>query len=379
IFKNPAFKRIQLLEVLDILLIYTYIGHWTVQSTSLLLERKINNMASGHGFSATLEKKLKDLSVTVHSIQGISQWVIHHRKHAKTVVGHWYKELQSGSSNRKLTLLYLANDILQNSRKKGTEYVTEFNRVLPKAFHLVNNEKDESLSAAVSRILSVWEERKVFEDDLIKKYKAYLTAGSSHSHRRIRSDSDAKKRIRDSPPVPKPEELSPAESPPKKREPPEPEELFKRMAAIDRSNSVAADTATQQRIAALPPEVHSSSLSVGLKDKTAVNQLMEKVDEAIKLLSDYTARVEAEVKEREDIHELLDAYIWQQKHLLRETKKKMKDHQGKLEKVTKVRQELQSHLASLPDISKLPTNMVAAVPTIGQELAPLPSAGDLFT
>lgn len=51
---------------------------------------------------------------------------------------------------------------------------------------------------------------------------------------------------------------------------------------------------------------------------------MEKVDEAIKLLSDYTARVEAEVKEREDIHELLDAYIWQQKHLLRETKKKMK-------------------------------------------------------
>ena len=37
------------------------------------------------------------------------------------------------------------------------------------------------------------------------------------------------------------------------------------MAAIDRSNSVAADTATQQRIAALPPEVHSSTLSVGLK------------------------------------------------------------------------------------------------------------------
>ena len=59
-------------------------------------------------------------------------------------------------------------------------------------------------------------------------------------------------------------------------------------------------------------------------DKAAVNQLMEKVDEAIKLLSDYTTRVEAEVKEREDIQELLDAYIWQQKHLLRDTKKKMK-------------------------------------------------------
>ena len=59
-------------------------------------------------------------------------------------------------------------------------------------------------------------------------------------------------------------------------------------------------------------------------DKTAVNQLMEKVDEAIKLLFDYTTRVEAELKEREEIEELLDAYIWQQKHLLKDTKKKMK-------------------------------------------------------
>lgn len=335
-------------------------------------------MASGHSFSAALEKKLKDLSVTVHSIQSISQWVIHHRKHAKTVVAQWYKELQSGNSNRKLTLLYLANDILQNSRKKGTEYVTEFNRVLPKAFHLVNNEKDESLSAAVSRILSVWEERKVFEDTVIRKYKAFLTGGSQ-SHRRIRSESDSKKRSHDSSPEPKPELVSPSQSPPNKREPPDSEVLFKRMAAIDRSGSAAADTDTLQRIAALPPEVHNISLTLGLKDKAAVNQLMENVDEAIKLLSDYTTRVEAEVKEREDIQELLDAYIWQQKHLLRETKKKMKDHQSKLEKVTKVRQELQSHLASLPDISKLPNTMVTTVSTIGQELAPLPSAGDLFT
>ena len=71
-------------------------GRENQDACMLFLSRKNNNMASGHGFSATLEKKLKDLSVTVHSIQGISQWVIHHRKHAKAVVAHWYKELQSG-------------------------------------------------------------------------------------------------------------------------------------------------------------------------------------------------------------------------------------------------------------------------------------------
>ena len=52
------------------------------------------NMTS---FSAsTLEKKLSDLSNTQQSIQTISLWLIHHRKHAKIAVQVWYKQLQKG-------------------------------------------------------------------------------------------------------------------------------------------------------------------------------------------------------------------------------------------------------------------------------------------
>ena len=43
----------------------------------------------------------------------------------------------SANTSRRLTLLYLANDIVQNSRKKGAEYKVEFTRVLPKAFHII--------------------------------------------------------------------------------------------------------------------------------------------------------------------------------------------------------------------------------------------------
>lgn len=46
--------------------------------------------------------------------------------------------LRPADANRKLTLLYLANDIAQNSKKKGQEYKAEFTRVLPRAFHLVS-------------------------------------------------------------------------------------------------------------------------------------------------------------------------------------------------------------------------------------------------
>ena len=54
-------------------------------------------MASPHGFSVPgLEKRLKELNTTLKSIQGLSQWAIHNRKHAKTVVSVWYKDLQKG-------------------------------------------------------------------------------------------------------------------------------------------------------------------------------------------------------------------------------------------------------------------------------------------
>ena len=46
------------------------------------------------------------------------------------------------------------------------------------------------------------------------------------------------------------------------------------------------------------------------------------------------------------------------------------EYKSKLEQVTVVRKELKSHLANLPDLSKLPD--------VHGGLAPLPSAGDLF-
>ena len=44
----------------------------------------------------------------------------------------------SADSGRKLTLLYVANDVLQNSKKKGPEYRTEFIKVLPRVFQGIN-------------------------------------------------------------------------------------------------------------------------------------------------------------------------------------------------------------------------------------------------
>ncbi|CAJ2667789.1 unnamed protein product [Trifolium pratense] len=63
---------------------------------------------------------------------------------------------------RKIPLLYLANDILQNSKRNGNEFVIEFWKVLPAALKDVIAEKNPRGERAVSRLFEVWEERKVF-------------------------------------------------------------------------------------------------------------------------------------------------------------------------------------------------------------------------
>lgn len=70
--------------------------------------------------------------------------------------------------------MYLANDVIQNSKKKGLELKMEFAKVLPRALQHVSREKDESFRKSVERIIAVWEERKVFEPDTIIRFKSML-------------------------------------------------------------------------------------------------------------------------------------------------------------------------------------------------------------
>ena len=62
---------------------------------------------------------------------------------------------------KQLGMLYLANDILQNSRKKGPEFVHEFYRILPRAVKHLLKHGDEKAKRAASRLVEIWEDRKV--------------------------------------------------------------------------------------------------------------------------------------------------------------------------------------------------------------------------
>ncbi|PFX11552.1 regulation of nuclear pre-mRNA domain-containing protein 1B-like [Stylophora pistillata] len=153
--------------------------------------------------SATLEKKLSDLSNTQHSVQTLSLWLIHHRKHAKTIVQSWYKELTKARTSKKLTFMFLANDVLQNGKRKGAEFLNEFKHVLPAAFqHCAQGGSVEAIRG-LERLISIWTERNVYEATFLVKLHKCLgqVSDSPPPEKKQKTDDEKQAPLMDPPDV----------------------------------------------------------------------------------------------------------------------------------------------------------------------------------
>jgi hypothetical protein len=117
---------------------------------------------------------------------------MYHQKKALQSVNIWKREIMSAPQNRKLLYLYLANDVLQNSKKKTNAFEEAFATILVEVIHHIwrystyifdrifnilfthcilyrdLNTKDRG---STSRMIGIWEERKVFSSDVISQLK----------------------------------------------------------------------------------------------------------------------------------------------------------------------------------------------------------------
>uniref|UniRef100_A0A9J8C177 Regulation of nuclear pre-mRNA domain containing 1B n=1 Tax=Cyprinus carpio carpio TaxID=630221 RepID=A0A9J8C177_CYPCA len=349
---------------------------------------------------SALEKKLSELSNSQQSVQTLSLWIIHHRKHASFIVRVWHRELKKAKRSRKLTFLYLANDVIQNSKKKGPEFTKDFEGVLVDACSHVARDGDDGSKKQMERLLNIWQERNLYRADFIQQLKLAIEDSDSPKHK----PADDRKNLKRSYQKVQEEEeeedddyrghYSPQET--DAAAPQLTEELVK--ALQDLENAASGDAAVRQKIASLPQEVQDVSLlekitgesrrrNVGLSnrkwfsdealhvvssaDKQAADKLSKTVDEACLLLAEYNGRLAAELEDRRQLARMLTEYIQSQRDALNERERKLEEYKQKLARVTQVRKELKSHIQSLPDLSLLPN--------VTGGLAPLPSAGDLFS
>ncbi|XP_043074377.1 zinc transporter 4 isoform X2 [Puntigrus tetrazona] len=301
-----------------------------------------------------LEKKLSELSNSQQSVQTLSLWLIHHRKHSKTIVKVWHSELKKAQVSRKLTFLYLANDVIQNSKRKGPEFTQDFSPVIVDAFKHVSSEGDESCKKQLGRVLSIWQERAVYENDVLDKLSDVLQV-----------EKKAKKRPYEEIKV-NDEDFASQSSP---AEPPQTAELIRALQELE--NAASSDAALRQRISALPPEVQDTSLLHKVTDKESGERLSRLVEEACMLLADYSGRLAAEIDDRRQLTRTLAVFLQSQRDGLAQNEQKLEEYKRKLARVSQVRKELRSRLSSLPDLSRLPS-------VTGGHVR-LPSSGDLYS
>lgn len=286
---------------------------------------------------------------------------------------------------RKLTFLYLANDVIQNSKKKGPEFGTEFGTVLLKAFeHMAEVGLDEKTKGSIVRLLDIWLQREIYSERQISEFKKSLSVkikDTAEPHAKkskldvavIKSSKERKKRPENAVSVLEVDgkvethiHLSPRTP---AGDPPEPEELINAIINLE-NNAASADEVVREKIAKLPAEVSEVSYLAKLQDKVSAEELSAKVDAAVELLNNYNDRLNTEMENRKKVAAMLKDFLIAQRELLAQAEKGLEEYQEKLQKVYAVRKELKSHIQNLPDLSTLPD--------VTGGLAPLPSAGDLF-
>ncbi|BET02936.1 DUF618 [Nesidiocoris tenuis] len=328
------------------------------------------------GFTeAVLQRKLDDLNESQQSIQTLSLWLIHHRKHHQLIIKTWAKEMSKGSEVQKLTLMYLANDVIQNSKKKGPEYTKEFIPVLMRAFQIIGSMATSPRTRQkLDRILQIWEERLVYDKKTVEEFRKifHQNDDGDNNSPEIRSAKKRKNSVLDTSSNGSKDALD--QSLPMSptylaaNDPPDLEELQKALQDLETAASV--DVAVREKISKLPPEVSEVKLLAKIEDKEQAMKLAERVNDAVELLQDYNQRLLQELEERKKVTQMLRDYAISQKQLLQQAENRLEEYKEKLIKVEQVRHEVVSHLSNLPDLKQLPD--------VTSGLAPLPAANDLF-
>ena len=104
--------------------------------------------------------------------------------------------------------------------------------------------------------------------------------------------------------------------------------------------------------------------------KTKIVFYTLQIKEATDLLNEYNDRLQQELKDRKKVGKMIVNFLSAQNSLLSKAEENLELYRDKLDKLNSIRDDLKSHIQSLPDLTQLPD--------VTGGLAPLPSAGDLF-
>uniref|UniRef100_A0A8C2TTR2 Regulation of nuclear pre-mRNA domain-containing protein 2 n=1 Tax=Coturnix japonica TaxID=93934 RepID=A0A8C2TTR2_COTJA len=285
--------------------------------------------SSAGALEASLDRKLQAVTNTMESIQGLSSWCLENKRHHSTIVYHWMKWLRRSAFPHRLNLFYLANDVIQNcKRKNAIVFRDTFAEVLPEAASLV---KDPSVSKSIERIFKIWEDRNVYPEETILALKEALTA-STNPKAALKSKIVAEFR---------------------------PQSLIDELLLYKRSEDQIE--LKEKQLSTMRVDVCSTETLKCLKDKTGGKKFSKEFEEASSKLEEFVNGLDKQVKNGPSLTEALEnAGIFYEAQY-KEVKVVANAYKTFANRVSNLKKKLDQLKATLPDPEESPVPS----PTVG--------------
>lgn len=112
----------------------------------------------------SVKAKLSSLNETQDSIVTLAQWIMFHRRHADRTAHLWLARLQESTTAKRLNLIYLANEVVQQSRARGkTDFLLAFEPLVAEATASAYKGASVEVQGKIKRVIEVWRQRQIFD------------------------------------------------------------------------------------------------------------------------------------------------------------------------------------------------------------------------
>lgn len=251
---------------------------------------------------AGLEKRFNEVSTSQGSIQSLSFFCLHYKLHHKKIAQIWLRCLQKARVSHRLTLIYLANDIVQNAKRKNTlSFIDDFKNILKETVPYL---RDEKIKTSVERVFSIWQDRAIFDSKFTSELKNSLNDSGRSTHK-----------------------------------------VSSKVASIERkTNHTTNDLMdTLNRLACIEKNFEKlRSTDDNIIDQIAQGTLSNNDVNNMSDLRNYIMQLKTEIEERNKLARLLEESMLCQKKLLKESEDQLVLYKKQLDYITKLHDDLET-------------------------------------
>lgn len=257
-----------------------------------------------------LEKRFEMVSTSQGSIQSLSFFCLHYKAYHKKIAHIWLRSLQKAKISHRLTLIYLANDIVQNAKRKNAlSFIEDFKSILKDTIPYL---KDEKIKKSVDRVFSIWQDRSIYDVKFINELKSLLNntgknkSGNESTVSKANNAGDSQKSIKQGD---KTNDIT---------------EILNKLSDIERN---------YEELRLIDDNI-IDRLESGTISKSASSP-NTKAD-----LKKFVSCVESEIDETTKLAKIIDESMIDQKQLLKESEGQLVMYSSQLDYITKLRDEL---------------------------------------